>query len=172
MADQDHPADPAAAPDSDRDRDFVLTKPGSVIASDVVPVGPNLFATMAGFLVLLVAPWICLNILEFMWEDALNEDQIANLLILASFEDSIVIAVIGALLFLVIGIILQAWQHHRPFRSRWAIVLAFPIICILIVPEALMRGGTLLSGTVVASAIAVAFSLHWAIVVIMSEAMS
>src|SRR5437660_1734202 len=78
----------------------------------------------------------------------------------------------GALLFLVIGIILQAWQARRPFAARRPALLAFPIAWALIVPETLLRGGSLLAGAVVATAVALAFAVQWGALFLLREAMS
>jgi hypothetical protein len=112
-----------------------------------------------------------LRVLDALWEEAIGEDRVAGLFILANFEETLVIAVVGALLFLVIGAILQVWQYHRPFPSRWPVFLAFPIAWGLLVPEALLRGGSLLSGAVVGSAIALAFATQWASLVYLREAL-
>jgi hypothetical protein len=140
-----------------------------VRARDVVPIVPNLFATFAGFLALMVAPWVCLHIHEMILEDAIVEDRFAGLFIEATLEQTAVIAVVGSFLFLVIGIILQAWQHHRPFPSAWPVVLAFPIAVGLLMPETLLRGGTALTGVVVGVAIAAAFGVHWVALVLLRE---
>ena len=47
-----------------------------------------------------------------------------------------------AMLFLVIGMILQFWQHHKPFASWWPVALAFPVVWGLLLPELLVRGGS------------------------------
>ncbi len=68
---------------------------------------------------------------------------------LADLEETLVIAVVGALLFLVIGVILQAWQYHRPFPSRWPVVLAFPIAWVLSCPRPCCAGARCSRGAVV-----------------------
>jgi hypothetical protein len=136
---------------------------------DILPIIPNLLATFAGFLVLLVAPWICLKIHEIILEDASLGDRGSNLFESLELDASAIIAVVGSSLFLVIGIILQAWQYRRPFSSRWPVVLAFPIVMALIVPEALLRGFTFFTGVVGGCAIAVAFGVHWVTLVLLRE---
>jgi hypothetical protein len=143
----------------------------AVKACYVVPIVPNLLATFAGFLALMIAPWICLQIHLAILEDAIEDDRVAALFVLASLEETAVIAVLGSLLFLVVGIILQAWQYHRPFPSRWPALLAFPIAMGLLMPEALLRGGSAVSGAVIGAALAVAFGVHWVSVVILREEM-
>ena len=140
-----------------------------VRARDVLPIVPNLLATFVGFLALMAAPWICLHIHQMILEDAIEEDRFAGLFVEATLEQTAVIAVVGAFLFLVIGIILQAWQHHRPFPSAWPVVLAFPIAVGLLMPETLLRGGTALTGAVVGGAIAVAFGVHWLALIFLRE---
>jgi hypothetical protein len=170
MAHPSGPADPKAADHLGIEGDRLLPDPPRVSASEVIPIGPNFFATFASFIALLAAPWICLNTLTALWEDAIGEDPVATLFVLANPEETFIIAAFGSLFFLVIGIILQAWWHHRPFALRWPIVLAFPVACGLIVPESLLRGGSLISGTLVGLAVAVAFAVHWGMLVHLSEA--
>jgi hypothetical protein len=171
MSDQVDSADSQAAGEPRRDPDQILMQRPGVAVGDVLPLGPNLIATIVGFFCLLATPWICLHVLATIWADAIGDDRVAGLFILATFEDSVNIAAIGALLFLVIGAILQAWQYHRPFSSRWPVYLALPITWGLFVPEALMRGGSLLSGVVVGSMLALSFGIQWATLVYLREAM-
>jgi hypothetical protein len=138
-------------------------------ARDILPIAPNLFATFAGFVALMAAPFICLQIHQMILEDAIDEDRIAGLFVEATLEQAAVIAVVGSFLFLVIGIILQAWQYHRPFPSGWPVVLAFPIAVGLLLPETLLRGGMALTGAIVGVAIAAAFGVHWVVLVILRE---
>jgi hypothetical protein len=172
MADQD-PLNRSAAQDFEFDDDHVFRNRLSVSASDIVPIGPNIFATMAGYIALLLVPWVSLQILAAVSADASGEDQVASLFIVGLFAmTTFVAAGFGALFFLVIGIILQAWQYRRPFPSGRPILLAFPIAWGLIVPEVLLRGGSLLPSIVVTSAIAVAFGIHWTVVVVLSDTLS
>ena len=152
-----------------RDRVPAPARRPPVAAGDIFPLAPNLAAAIVGFVCLAAVPWVCLHVLAAIWEDAIGDDQVAGLFILADFEQTLVVAVVGALLFLVIGAILQFWQYHRPFPSRRPAFLAFPIAWGLLMPEALMRGGSLLSGAVVGTAIAVAFGIQWAAVVCLRE---
>jgi hypothetical protein len=170
MADRLGPAELEGAGDSRADQDGLLNH-RSTRARDIVPIGPNLIATVVGFAFLTAAPTVCLHALEALWEDAIGEDQVARLFVLATWEQTFAIASVGALLFLVIGIILQAWQFHRPFASRWPALLAFPLAWGVIVPETVLRGGSSASGTVVASAIALVFAVQWGSLVILRETM-
>jgi hypothetical protein len=171
MAHPSGPADPKAAVDVGIEGDPLLPDRPPVSASEVVPIGANVFATFASFLVLLAAPWICLQILESLWDDAIGEDPVATLFVLANPEETLIIAAVGAAFFLVIGIILQAWWYHRPFSLQWPIILAFPIALGLIVPESLLRGGSLVTGTIVGVAVALAFTVHWRVLMHLSEAL-
>jgi hypothetical protein len=169
MVDQVQPVNSTSQETPDRGPAPARRSP--VTAGDIVPLGPNLIAAFVGFVGLSAVPWVCLHVLVAIWEDAIGDDQVAGLFILADFERTLVIAVVGALLFLVIGAILQFWQYHHPFPSRRPAFLAFPIAWGLLMPEALMRGGSLLSGAVVGTAIALAFGVQWAAVVYLREAM-
>lgn len=150
----------AASPPSSRVRPYAL---------DIVPIGPNLFATISSFIGLMVAPWFCVRTLEAVWEDAIGQDQVANDLILAGPEETLIHAAVGAAFFLVIGAVLQTWHYVRPFPSRLPIVLGFPIAWALLCPEALLGGGSVPSGAVVGTAIALAFAVHWGMLTLLSE---
>jgi hypothetical protein len=169
MSDQAGPVDRTTAGDPGRGPVPKWVDEPIVRARDVLPIAPNLFATFAGFVALMVAPFICLQIHQIILEDAIDEDRFAGLFIDATLEQAAVIAVVGSFLFLVIGIILQAWQYHRPFPSAWPVVLAFPIAVGLLMPETLLRGGTALTGAIVGLAIAAAFGVHWVALVILRE---
>jgi hypothetical protein len=170
MADQVGPDDPEAVETPGQDpKLFVSDRPAR--AADIAPIGPNLIALIVGFTCLMAAPTVCLHALESLWDYAIVEDPVGSVLVLASWDQFLVHSVAGALLFLLIGLILQAWQHRRPFASRWPAVLAFPIAWGLIVPETVLRGGTLLSGAVVATAVALVFAVQWGSLVLLRETM-
>jgi hypothetical protein len=171
MVDEVDPADSTPADEPGRDRDPVLVEHPADAAGEVFALGPNLLSAVVGFVCLMAAPWVCQHIVEDVWEEAIGNDPIAALFIMPSLEEALVIAAAGSLLFLVIGAVLQVWQDHRPFSSRWPVVLAFPIAWGLFVPEALLRGGSFLSGALIGTAIAVAFSIQWASLVWLREAM-
>lgn len=171
MVDESEPARSVAHDEPRRGPEPVPAGSAAAAPWDVFPPGPNVLAALVGFVGLMCAPWVCLHILSSVWEDAIGEDQIASRFMWADFEETLVIAVVGTLVFLVIVAILQVWQYHRPFPSGWPIVLAFPIAWALLVPESLLRGGSLLSGAVVGSAIALDFGIHWAALVYLREAM-
>jgi hypothetical protein len=173
MADQDGPKDPEAVEPPGQDpKLFVVDR--TARATDIVPIGPNLIALIMGFTCLMAAPTVCLHTLEAVWDDAIVEivqEPVGNYLVLASWDQFLLYSAAGAILFLVIGLILQALQHRRPFASRWPTLLAFPIAWGLIVPETVLRGGTLLSGAIVATAVALAFAVQWGSLVILRETM-
>lgn len=170
MAEQVDPEDAEAPEGSGPDPSLLLVnRPAR--ATDIVPIGPNLIALIVGFTCLMAAPTVCLHTLESLWDYAIVEDPAGSFLALASWDQFLVHSLAGALLFLVIGLILQAWQHRRPFASRWPALLAFPIAWALIVPETVWRGGTLLSGAVIATAVALVFAVQWGSLVLLRETM-
>jgi hypothetical protein len=171
MADQAGPADGMTAEDSGRRPVPKWADEPIIQAHHVIPIVPNLLATFAGFLAMLIAPWICVQIHLAILEDAIEEDHFAGLFVLATLEQASLIAALGSLLFLVIGIILQAWQYHRPFPSRWPVMLAFPISLGLLIPEALLRGGSVITGAVVGAVLAAAFGVYWVALVVLREEM-
>lgn len=147
----------------------VWTALAAAQARPFVPILPNLIATAIGFLVLMTTPWACLKIQEWALEDEIVSDKVAIWLIGMTWEENAVVALIGALLFLAMGAILQAWEHHRPFQSRWPIWLSFPIVVGMIVAETLVRGGTVFSGGILGLAVTVAFVIHWLVVIGLRE---
>jgi hypothetical protein len=153
------------------DRDLLAQRSRPATLWDVVPPVPNLLAALVGLVGLMCGPWLCLQILTNIWQDAIGDDQLVSRFMYAEFEQVMVIALVGTPLFAVVIAILQAWQHHRPVPSTWPFFLAFPVAWALLVPECLYRGGSFVTGAVVASLIAFAFGLQWAALVYLREAM-
>jgi uncharacterized membrane protein YjgN (DUF898 family) len=171
MSDRVEPADPPApqAPATDRDP-FAIRRPSPSVL-DVVPIGPNLLATLAGFVYLMAAPWIYFQVLDLLAPDVITEDQLAASFVLMSLQETLVMAVVGALFVLVIGVILQGWQYQRPFASRRPIQLAFPIAFALILPDSLVNGGSVLIVAAVSVAVTLAFAVHWGMLQLLRESM-
>jgi hypothetical protein len=171
MAGEDLAGERAASDEPGALSETAWTHPSIVPARPFIPMVPNLIGAIAGFLTLLIAPWACLKILERILEDDIIQDKVGGWLTVMSLEDNAFIALVGALLFLAIGLILQAWDYRHPFPLRWAVWLAYPIALGLIVPDTLLRGGTTLAGSILAVAIATAFALQWITVVALREEM-
>lgn len=132
---------------------------------DVVPVVPNLVATAAGFVALMAAPSLCLMLFEAIWEDAILDDQVASNFLLVTLEESFAGAILGAGVFLLIGAALQVWRHHRPFPAYRPILVVLLLAWALIIPEALARGGSVVSGGIVGAAVALAFAIQWGLAI-------
>ena len=96
MAHPSGPANPKAADDLRIDGERLLGDGRPSAASEVVPIVPNAFATFASFVALLAAPWISQQILLGLWEDAIGEDPVATLFVLANLEETFIIAAVGA----------------------------------------------------------------------------
>lgn len=156
----DHRGNPAAPLRTSRVRPYAL---------DIIPIGPNVFATISSFICLVFAPWICLYTLHAVWGGAIIEDHLAGYLIPTGLRETLTNAAIGAALFLVIGAILQTWDYIRPFPSRLPTFLAFPIVWALLVPEVLLAGGSVICGAVVGAAMATAFAVHWGMLTLLRE---
>ena len=137
-----------------------------VIGADV-SMGPNLVATFVSFLCLIVAPTIGWRVVFAL----VYVGNVAPFLIPTGWIETATVAAGGSLLFLVIGLIVQVWQHHRPFANRWPIVLAFPTAWALFLPEALVGGGSMLFWIIVGTAVALVFSVHWLVLLAAREAM-
>jgi hypothetical protein len=171
MADRLEPASPpaAGAPASDRDP-FAIDRPRPA-ALDVVPIGPNLLATLAGFVFLMAAPWINFQVLSVLSGEAIVEDELAASFVLMNLQETLQAAAVGALLFLVVGAILQAWHYQRPYPWRRPMWFAFPVVFALLLPESLLKGGWVLPATAISFVIALAFGVHWGMLILLRETM-
>jgi hypothetical protein len=132
-----------------------------------VSMAPNLVATFVSFLCLIVAPTIGWRIFFAL----VNVGNVAPFLIPSGWIETATVAAGGSLLFLVIGLIVQVWQYHRPFADRWPIALAFPTAWALFLPEALAGSGSVLFWIIVGAAVALVFSVHWLVLLAAQEAM-
>jgi hypothetical protein len=122
-----------------------------------VPVAPNVVATFVSFLFVFVAPTIGWRVVFAL----IDVGELSTFLLPTGWIETAIVAVGGSLLFLVLGLILQLWQHYRPFADRWPIALAFPVAWALFLPEALVGGGSVLFWILVGTGVALAFSAHW-----------
>ena len=102
-------------------------------ADERISFGPNLVATLASFGLLVIAPLVFGPFVLALTDDGV--DHVSALLLLFVPLSAVVLAVVGSLLFLMIGLILQLWQRHQHFASGWPVVLAFPIAWALLLPE-------------------------------------
>jgi hypothetical protein len=152
---------PTATGDPAPDHDPLLAARPRPAATDVVPIVPNLLAAFAGFLLLNAAPWVYVFAMDAVGAEIDVHDEVADMFVLTNVRETAGRAVLGALFFAIVIAILQVWQHRRPFPARWPIFLAYPVLLVLIVPESLVLGGTLMSGIVGSLAIAVAFAGQW-----------
>jgi hypothetical protein len=132
-----------------------------------ISIGANVLATIVSFVFLMIAPFIFLQILFAL----IDASEIGLLFIPVTLVEAGAVALTGSLLFLVIGVVLLRWQRHRRFASWWPIVLAFPVSWALVLPEAAVRGGSVPFWTAVGTAIALAFCLHWLVLLAAREAM-
>src|SRR5262249_34391304 len=143
MADPGVPSgrEPAARPEPRRPIRAPSRPIGHVTES--LSIVPNLIATLVSLVLLLVAPLVYWEVV-FVWVDAADVGQVGPIFLPAGLVDTVKLALAGSVLFLVLGVILQLGQLHRPFANGWPVVLAFPVAWILLLPEALLRGGSLL----------------------------
>ncbi|HZW31847.1 MAG TPA: hypothetical protein VFF52_14135, partial [Isosphaeraceae bacterium] len=129
---------------------------------------PNLVAAFLSFLCLFIAA-------KLGWRVAFALVDVGNLstvLLPAGWIDTAFVAAAGSMLFLVIGLIIQLWQHHRKFDDRWPMVLAFPTAWALFLPEALVGGSSLVFWLLVeGTAVALVFCIHWRVLSAVREAM-
>jgi hypothetical protein len=169
--------DQAAAPGTDSTRASELeqmagsSRQSIATTGDVIPVVPNLVATITSFLFMMVLPWACYWGTAFViGEEGLMGDLAAMFMTATLLEDA-ELALGIAFLFLVIGMILQFWQHQKPFADRWPVALAFPAFWVLILPEFLVRQSPVFVWILLGTAIPLAFSVHWLAFVSVREAM-
>ena len=143
-----------------------ITTPG-----DVVPIAPNVIATIISFGFMVIAPWLVLSVVDWIIGDSAALDEAGPGFLAIAVGITMFVALGVALLFLVIGMIIQFWQHHKPFASWWPVALAFPAAWGLLLPETLVRGGPVMYWIILGAAIALAFSVHWLALVVAREAM-
>ena len=125
-----------------------------------VSIAANIIATIGTFLFLVIAPAILLNFVPL-------PDEFATVLfdtVPLTFPDQLFSALGVALFFLVIGIGFQAWQCRKGLSSWWPLVAAFPVTAILLLPDALARGGSVWAWAMLGAAMALVFCVHWLLV--------
>jgi hypothetical protein len=130
-------------------------------------IGANVIATIISFVVLMIAPTLCLQLLF----DLIDAQEIGPVLMPATLIEALLVAMGGSLLFLIIAVVLQLWQRHKRFASWWPMALAFPTAWALILPEPLVRGGSVRFWIIAATLLATAFCLHWLALLAAREAM-
>ncbi len=154
-----------------------LASEGRVVADlrrsawDVTTIGASLMAAGFTFLFLMIAPTLCLMIFEDIWKDDAALDPITAYLLLIDLEQTVFLAAAGAGLFLLAVVLLQVWRHHRPFPAYRPILVALLIAWVWIIPEALARGGSIVSGGVIGTALALAFAIQWGLSVAFDRAL-
>jgi hypothetical protein len=133
-----------------------LKRPSGLVG-EPVSIKANILAAIGSFLFLAIAPAILLRFVP------LPDEIIAVFVEYVPFELSEILAkAFGtALLFLVIGIGFQLWQSRRGLSCWWPYVLAFPVTGVLVLPDALARGGAISGWIALGAALALAFCFHW-----------
>ncbi len=140
-------------------------------AGDVIPVVPNLVATILSFLFMMVLPWVCYWVAASVIGTEGLFGDLAAIFMASPLLEEMKMALGTAFLFLVIGLILQFWQHQKPFANWWPVALAFPVFWALLLPEVLVRESSLFAWFLLGVAIPVAFSVHWLSFVAARDAM-
>ena len=144
MLDHEIPVRPKSTNASRPGRSRAILRYPIVTAGDVVPIFPNVFATIVGFAFLMIAPGLLLWLAERVTDDILPIIEIGPFWNLGTLILTTIVSLGGAILFLVIGVILQFWHFHRPFAHWLPVVLAFPVAWGLVLPEYWVRGGPML----------------------------
>ncbi len=139
-------------------------------AGDVIPIVPNLVATISTFLFTMALPWGCYWLIASVIGDDGLAGDIASMFMAATLLEDAGIALATALVFLVFGMILQFWQHQKPFGNWWPVVLAFPVFWVILLPEFLLRQSPLVVWIIFGTAIPFVFSVHWWVLVSAREA--
>ena len=140
-------------------------------AGDVIPILPNLVATIMSFFFMMVVPWACYWSAATVIGDEGLAGDLASMFLTATLREEAVIALGVAFVFLVIGMTVQFWQYQKPFSDRWPVALAFPVFWVLLLPEVLFRQSHLFAWVLIGLAIPLAFSVHWRAFVAAREAM-
>jgi hypothetical protein len=130
-----------------------------------VSIAANFVAAFLSFVFLIVAPTI-------LWEFVPLSDDFATIFVqfvpMGLLERTT--AALGvALLFFMTGIGLHLWHLRRGLAFWWPLVLAFPVVGVLLVPEALAGGESIWAWGMFGAAIALAFCMHWLIVLAAAE---
>jgi hypothetical protein len=120
-------------------------------------IAANVIAAIGSFIFLIAAPTILFEFVPLPDEYATVVFETLPL----TLPDRTIAALGVALLFLVIGIGFQLWQCRKGLSSWWPLVLAFPIAGILLVPDAVARGGSVWGWAMLGVAMAMAFCVHW-----------
>jgi hypothetical protein len=142
-----------------------------VTGGKAVWILPNAVATMVSFLFLMIAQPVASVVLSLFVDAVQLTNDFSSLVFLpVSLVETISYALAGAFLFMVIAVTLQIWECHRPFDSRWPVALAFPVAWALLLPEVLVRGGSVLMWILVGIGVGIAFSVHWVGVLVAREA--
>lgn len=150
----------AASPEAVRRERLAIAGPPPS-AWDIVTIGPNLMAAGVTFFFLMIAPTLCLMIFEDIWKDGVVDDPIAAYFLLIDLEWTILLAAAGAGLFLLAVAFLQVWRRWKPFPAYRPVLVALLIAWVWIIPEAVARGGSVVSGGVIGTALALAFAIQW-----------
>jgi hypothetical protein len=138
---------------------------------DVIPLVPNLVATITTFLFTMALPWACYWLIASVVGYEGLAGDIAAVFMMATLLEDAGIALGTALVLLVIGMTIQFWQHQRPFANWWPVVLAFPVSWGLLAPELLLRQSPLFVWIICTTAVPLIFSVHWLAFVTSREAM-
>jgi hypothetical protein len=141
-----------------------LKRPIPAVA-EPVSIKANVLAAIGTFLFFAVAPTILLNFVPLPDEFAAVLVEVLPM----TMSERMVAAAGLALLFVVIGVAYQLWQRQTGHASWWPLVLAFPVTGILLVPDALARGGSLSGWIALWVAIALCLCLHWLAVLVIRE---
>lgn len=118
-----------------------------------VSIAANLIAAFASFLLLLLAPTILVDFVPL--PDAFAAVFVP--IVPMSLLERAISALGIALVFVVLGVGFQLWRYRRRLASWWPLVLAFPVVAVLLAPEALARGESIWVWTELGAAIALAF---------------
>ncbi|HKI18272.1 MAG TPA: hypothetical protein VKA15_10345 [Isosphaeraceae bacterium] len=143
-----------------------LERPVPALAGPV-SITANLVAAFLSFVSLVAASTIVVDFVPLPDEFAAVFVQIVPMDLLERTSAAFGVA----LLFLVIGIGFQLWQRRRRLASWWPLVVAFPLVGVLLVPDALARGEPIWIWATIGAAIAQAFCVHWLFVLAAVELM-
>ncbi len=165
MLDHEIPARPTPMSASRPGQSRAILRYPIVTAGDVVPFFPNVLATIAGFVFLMIAPGLLLWLAERVTDDILPIIEIGPFWNTGTLILTTIVSLGAASLFLVIGVILQFWHHHRPFALWLPVALAFPVAWGLVLPEYWVRGGPMFYWIFLGFLIAFAFSVQWMVLV-------
>jgi len=122
-----------------------------------LPIVSLLASAVVSFFFLMIA----LSAIFPLFFELVDGEEIGPLIFPIYAFNPYVEALIGSLVFTVIGAALVMLEHARPFPRWLPQAISFPVAWALILPSRLEFGGSWLSWLIFGAIVAVTFCVHW-----------